>query len=129
MPPMMTMTKASMITVAAMPWDAVTSGAASTPPRAASPQPMPNTPERTRLDVDAERMHHLGVLRGGADQQAEPRPLEQLPDGERHHDAGGGQEQPVDGKRLAQQEHDARQQLGRRHLQRVGSPDQPDHLA
>ena len=49
MPPMMTMTKASMMTLAAMPSEAVTSGAASTPPSAARPQPMPNTPERTRF--------------------------------------------------------------------------------
>ena len=112
-----------------MPWDAVTRGAANTPPSAASPQPMPNTHERTRLDVDAERMHHLGVLRGGADQQAEPRALEQLPDGDRHHDAGGGEKQPIDRKRLAEQEYDARQRLGGGHLQRIGSPDQPNRLA
>ena len=49
MPPMMTITKASMMTVAAMPFEAVTSGAASTPPSAASPQPMPNTHERMSL--------------------------------------------------------------------------------
>ena len=30
--------------------------------------------------VGAERVHHLGVLRGGADQQAEPRALQELPD-------------------------------------------------
>ena len=63
MPPMMTMTKASMMTLVAMPRKAVTSGAASTPPSAASAQPMPNTRGAHQVDVGAERMHHLGVLR------------------------------------------------------------------
>ena len=49
MPPMMTMTKASMMAFAAMPSDAVTSGAASTPPSAANPQPMPKVAERTKF--------------------------------------------------------------------------------
>ena len=40
-----------------------------------------------------------------------------------------GKEQAIDGKRLAQQEDDAGQQLRRRHLQCVGSPDQPHRLA
>jgi len=48
-PPMMTMTNASIIIVAAMPTDAVTRGAASTPPIPARPQPMPNTAERMRF--------------------------------------------------------------------------------
>src|SRR6266852_5621776 len=48
MPPMMTMTKASITTVVPMPRNAVTSGVASTPPSAASAQPKPNTPVRTR---------------------------------------------------------------------------------
>jgi len=55
MPPMMTMTKASITAVAAMPCAAVTSGAASTPPSAARPQPIPNTPERIKLIVEKSR--------------------------------------------------------------------------
>jgi hypothetical protein len=46
-PPMMTMTNASMTTLVPMPRNAVTSGAASTPPTAAKAQPKPNTEVRT----------------------------------------------------------------------------------
>ena len=75
MPPMMTITKASMIMVAAMPFEAVTSGAASTPPR--PPARVDAEHARTdELDVDAERTGHVGVLRRGADQEPEPRSFE-----------------------------------------------------
>ena len=47
MPPMMTMTNVSITAFGAMPSEAVTSGAAITPPMPARPQPMPNTAERT----------------------------------------------------------------------------------
>ena len=48
MPPMMTMTKASITMLVPMPRKAVTSGAASTPPAAAMAQPRPKTPLLTR---------------------------------------------------------------------------------
>ena len=111
MPPMMTMTNVSITAFGAMPSDAVTKGAASTPPMPARPQPIPNTAERTSAHVGAKRMHHLGVLRGGADQQTEPRAFQELPDGDRDDDAGAGEEQPVDRERFIQDEHDAGQRL------------------
>ncbi len=79
--------------------------------------------------VGAERVHHLGVLRGGADQQAETRALQELPDRDRNHDAGAGEEQAIDRERFVEDEHDAGQRMRRRHFQRVDAPDQADRLA
>ena len=107
----------------------MTSGAASTPPSAGKPAADPEHARAHELDVDAERMHHLGVLRGGADQQPEPRALEELPDRHGHHDAGGGEEEAVDRERLVEQEDDAGEKRRGGDLERVGAPDQPDGLA
>ena len=129
MPPMMTMTKASMMTVAG---HAVGGGDQRRRQHAAQRRQPAADAEHAgadELDVDAERIRHLGVLRGGADQQSEPRALEELPDRHRHHDAGGGQEEAVDRERLVEQEDDAGEQRRGRDLQRVGAPGQPHGFA
>ena len=82
-----------------------------------------------QLDVDAERARHVGVLRRRADQQAEPRALEELPDRHGDDDAGGDEEEAIERERLVEQEDDAGQQRRGRHLQGVRTPDQPDGLA
>jgi len=62
--------EASMMTVAAMPFEAVTSGAASTPPSAARPQPIPNTHERMSL-MSTPSALPCRRSASGADQQPE----------------------------------------------------------
>ena len=123
MPPMITMTKVSITAFGAMPSEAVTSGAASTPPMPARPQPMPNTAERTRRTSVPRACTISAFCDGGADQQAQPRALQELPDGDRDHNAGAGQEQAVDRERLVEDEDDAGKCRWRRDLERVDAPD------
>ena len=107
----------------------MTSGAASTPPTAANAQPKPNTAGAHHVDVGAERMDHFGILRHRADQQAGPRALEELPDGDGGGDAEPDEEQPVERKGLIEDDHDAAQEIGDAGAERLHSPDQPDHFA
>ena len=129
MPPMMTITKASMMTVAAMPIRGGHQRRRQHAAECGKPAADAEHARANELHVDAERVRHVGVLRGGADQQPEPRALEELPDRHGDHDAGAGQEQAIDRKRLVEQEDDAGEKRRGGDLQRVGPPDQPDGLA
>ncbi len=82
-----------------------------------------------QVDVGAERMHHLGVLRDRADQEAGAGALEELPDGDRGGDPEGDQEQPIERKRLVEDDDDAAQEIRDAGAERLHAPDQPDHLA
>ena len=129
MPPMMTMTKASITTVVPMPRKAVTSGAASTPPNAAMAQPMPNTAVRTRSTsvpsactisefCDTARIRRPARVRSRNCHTAI-----------RGGDAEPDQEQAVERERLVQDDDDAAQDIRDAGAQRLRTPDQPDDLA
>ena len=129
MPPMMTMTKASMMALPAMPRDAVTSGRRE---HAAQCRQSAADAEDTgahQIDIDTQSVDHLGVLAGGADQQTEPGAFEELPDGERDDGAGADQEQAIDRERLIEQEDDAGEYFRHLHLQRIDAPEQADEFA
>ena len=71
------------------------SGARITPANAASMVPSTNTHTRSRVEVDAERLHDLAVVRAGLDHGAEARALDDHPDA-RH---GGRSPAPAAQKR------------------------------
>ena len=74
-------------------------------------------------------MHHLRVLRHGADQESGARALQELPDGKGGREPGRDQKQPIEGKRLLHNNDDAAQKIGYAGGARLGAPDHPDDLA
>ena len=66
----------------ALPQDAARAGQAATDAKDSGAD---------EANIDAQGAHHLGVLRG-ADQEAEPGPLQKLPDRQRDDDPSAAQE-------------------------------------
>jgi hypothetical protein len=103
MPPMMTMTNASMM---ALPAADSEDGRAD------------------EVHVDPQRMDHFGVLAGCSDQQAKSRTFQKLPDANGDNDSCANQEQPVHRERFVEEEDDAGEHVRHLDLQRINSPEQ-----
>src|ERR1700730_8102878 len=82
-----------------------------------------------QIDIGAERVDHFRILRHRAYQQAGAGALEELPDRDGRGEPERDQEQPVERKRLAQDDDDAAQEIGNAGAERLGAPDDPDQLA
>ena len=67
--------------------------------------------EQHRL-VDAERRHHVAILRRGAHQNAEPGPAQEKPD-EPEHDRPGGDQHELIGRKAPSENFHRRAQAGR----------------
>ena len=81
--------------------------------------------EQQRL-VDAERRHHLAVLRRRAHQHAEAGPAQEQPD-EAEHDGAGGDQHELVGRKAPAEDLDRRAQARRAGSENVLRPEDLDH--
>jgi hypothetical protein len=75
-----------------------------------------------QINIGAERVDHFRILRHRADQQAGAGVLEELPNGDGRGQPERDQEQPVERKRLVQDDDDAAEEIGNAGDRPAGPP-------
>ena len=127
-PPITTTTSASVITCKSIVWFAASRGNSSAPPSAGEKDAEREDAGEQPFLVDAERRHHLAILRRRAHQHAPGRAAEEQPDERENERSEGDQQQVVSREGLAEEVDRALEARRARTEQLARPPDQQHEI-